>query len=441
MTWLLLAVGVLTLALGVNVLRPRRTLLSMGISFFAEWLVAELAHWTILALGAAVAVCAVFGGLDGWPGVLGLMAAVVGLVLMVIELRESYRSSPTVVKALADAGLGTPDPFRGRWLRLLFPFVMRDRRVERIPNLRYADGAGRRHLADVYRPLGGIENAGVLLQIHGGGWLIGNKRQQGRPLMNRMAAAGWVCVAINYRLAPKAKLPAAIIDVKHAIAWIREHIVEYGGDPNRIIVSGGSAGGHLAAMAALTVNEPEYQPGFEDADTSVFACVPLYPPTDLLAMFSLGRGVQQERVDKTAALVFGARPSEDPERFRHWSPIELVRPGLAPFLVVQGTGDNLVPVEQTRAFVERLRATEGQNVVYLELPGAPHAFEVFHSMRAEAAAAGIHRFCASLNAQHMADTLTAVNPEGPADPTPVVPVAAEGFEAIGPTTTGHTARS
>ena len=430
MTWLLFAVGVLTLALGINVLWPRRTLLGLVISFLAEWLVAELAHWTILALGTGVALCVAFGGLDAWPGWLGVGAALVGFVFLSIELRESYRSSPTVVKALADAGLGSPDPFRGRWLRLLFPFVMRDHRVERVPNVRYADGAGRRHLADLYLPRGGVENAGVLLQIHGGAWLIGTKRQQGRPLMNRMAAAGWVCVAINYRLAPKDKLPAAIIDVKHAIAWIRQHIAEYGGDPTRIVVSGGSAGGHLAAMAALTVNEPEYQPGFETTDTSVFGCVPLYPPTDLLAMLSSGHGIQRRWVDKIAALVFDARPSEDPERFRHWSPVELVRPGLAPFLVVQGTGDNLVPVEQTRTFVERLRATDGQNVVYLELPGAPHAFEVFHSMRAEAAAAGIHRFCASLDAQHMAQTLTSAGQveagkEDRAGPLPAVPVDAE----------------
>jgi acetyl esterase/lipase len=406
MSWALLAIGLATLALGVNVLHPSRSFLSMGISFFAEWLVAELAQWVILAIGVGVAVCIALGGLDNWPGWVGLVATAIGFVLMVIELVLAYRSSPAVVRALADAGLGEPDPFRGRWFRLLFPFYLDDRRVERIGNVPYADGFGRRHLADVYRPRGGVERASVLLQIHGGAWLIGNKRQQGRPLMNRMAAAGWVCVAINYRLAPRCKMPTQIIDVKHAIAWIREHIAEYGGDPDRIVVSGGSAGGHLAAMAALTVNDAEYQPGFESVDTSVMACVPLYAPTDLLATFSFGRGFQRRWVDRATALVFGASPSADPDRFRRWSPIELVRPGQVPFLFVQGTADNLVTVAQSRAFVERLRAIPGQRVVYLELPGAPHAFEVFHSMRAEAAAAGIHRFCASLDAQRLAEAST-----------------------------------
>jgi acetyl esterase/lipase len=133
----------------------------------------------------------------------------------------------------------------------------------------------------------------------------------------------------------------------------------------------------------------------------VLACVPLYPPTDLLALFDYGGRWTRRMTERTTPWIFGASPTEDPERYRHWSPVTLVRPGLVPFLVVQGTGDNLVPYRQTLAFVDRLRAQPGQHAVYLELPGAPHAFEVFHSFRAEAAAAGIHRFCSWVNADAM----------------------------------------
>ena len=396
MSWLLLVVGLVTLALGVNVLFPSRSLLGLGISFMAEWLVAELAHWTTLVLGAGVVVLVAAGGLEHWPGWVGLAAAAVGGVLLVVEMVLAARSGPEVATALADAGLDPPTPDRGRWRRLLFPFWLADRRVERIADLRYAEGDGRRHLCDVYRPRGGCTGAPVLLQIHGGGWIIGNKRQQGRPLMNRMAADGWVCVAINYRLAPRAKMPAQLVDVKSALGWIRAHIVEHGGDPSRVIVTGGSAGGHLAALAALTMNDPQYQPGFEDADTSVLAAVPLYPPTDLLPLFVF-RGARATRwADRTAALVFGASPSVDPARFRDWSPITLLTPGVVPFLVIQGAADNLVPAAQTRAFVDKLRAIPGQRVVYLELPGAPHAFEVFHSVRTEAAVGAIREFCAGV---------------------------------------------
>jgi acetyl esterase/lipase len=425
MAWLLFGVGLLTLALGLNVLFPTRSLLGLGISFVAEWLVAELAHWTVLVLGGAVVVLVAAGGLDGWPGWIGLGAAVLGGGLIVNEMVLAARSGPAVARALAEAGLDPPTADRGRWRRLLVPFWLGDRRVERMANVRYAPDAGRRHLCDVYRPRGGCTDAPVLLQIHGGGWFIGNKRQQGRPLMNRMAADGWVCVAMNYRLAPRAKMPAQIVDVKLALAWIRDQIAGYGGDPTRVVVTGGSAGGHLAAIAALTMNDPRYQPGFEDADTSVLAAVPLYPPTDLVRLFTF-RSARASRVaDRTAALVFGASPSVDPARFRDWSPIELVSPGTVPFLVVQGAADNLVPAAQTRAFVEKLRAIPGQRVVYLELPGAPHAFEVFHSVRAEAAIGAIQQFCTAV-------VTGASATGGSADPPGTV---------SDPTTTGHTAPS
>jgi len=134
----------------------------------------------------------------------------------------------------------------------------------------------------------------------------------------------------------------------------------------------------------------------------VLACVPLYPPTDLLAIFDFGGRWARRMTERTTPWVFGVSPSADPARYRHWSPITFVRPGLVPFLVVQGTGDNLVPYQQTRAFVDRLRAQPGQQVLYVELPGAPHAFEVFHSLRAEAAASAVHRFCSSVIAHQMA---------------------------------------
>ena len=109
----------------------------------------------------------------------------------------------------------------------------------------------------------------MLLQIHGGAWVIGNKRQQALPLMHHLAAHGWVCVAANYRLSPRATFPDHLIDVKLALGWIHEHIDSYGGDPEFVAITGGSAGGHLASLAALTANHPEYQPGFEPAETSV----------------------------------------------------------------------------------------------------------------------------------------------------------------------------
>ena len=99
---------------------------------------------------------------------------------------------------------------------------------------------------------------------------------QAYPLLSHLADHGWICVSIDYRVSPRNTWPDHIVDVKRALAWIKEHIAEYGGDPDFVAISGGSAGGHLAALAALTPNDPQFQPGFEDADTSVVAAVPIY---------------------------------------------------------------------------------------------------------------------------------------------------------------------
>ncbi|MBL7660064.1 alpha/beta hydrolase, partial [Escherichia coli] len=87
---------------------------------------------------------------------------------------------------------------------------------------------------------------------------------------------GWICVAINYRHSPRNTWPDHILDVKRALAWVKAHISEYGGDPDFIAITGGSAGGHLSSLAALTPNDPRFQPGFEEADTRVQAAVPFY---------------------------------------------------------------------------------------------------------------------------------------------------------------------
>ena len=116
----------------------------------------------------------------------------------------------------------------------------------------------------------------MLIQVPGGAWAVNDKRLQAYTLMSRMVELGWICVSINYSKSPRCAFPAHLIDVKRAIAWVRENIADYGGDPDFIAITGGSAGGHLAALAALTPNDPTFQPGFEDADTAVHAAAPLY---------------------------------------------------------------------------------------------------------------------------------------------------------------------
>lgn len=114
----------------------------------------------------------------------------------------------------------------------------------------------------------------MLIQVPGGGWAINGKRGQAYPLMGRTVELGWICVSIDYSKSPRRARPAHIVDVKRAIAWVHDNIADYGGDPDFIAVTGGSAGAHLASLAALTANDAKLQPGFERADTTVQAAAP-----------------------------------------------------------------------------------------------------------------------------------------------------------------------
>ena len=148
--------------------------------------------------------------------------------------------------------------------------------------------------------------------------------------MQRMAERGWVCVAVNYRLAPRDAFPAQIVDVKKAIAWVKEHIEEYGGDPSYVVITGGSAGGHLASLAALTPNDPEYQPGFEGADTRVQAAVPFYGVYDFAGATGLTNALLM-RDRYLAPKIVQRTWDDDPEVFEHGvaDPADhLRRPGL-----------------------------------------------------------------------------------------------------------------
>jgi acetyl esterase/lipase len=241
--------------------------------------------------------------------------------------------------------------------------------------------------------------APVLLQVPGGAWMAGSKRQQAYPLMSHLAEGGWVCVAINYRLSPRSTWPDQIVDVKRALAWTKEHIAEYGGDPNWIAITGGSAGGHLSALAALTVNDPQFQPGFEDADTSVRAAVPFYGVYDFA---QTGNSLHPMMVPMLAKHVFKVSRTEIAEPFRLASPIAHISADAPPFFVLHGRNDSLAPVQQARAFTARLREVSRQPVVYAEMPFAQHAFDIFGSARAAHAAVAVEQFLAEVYERTMA---------------------------------------
>ena len=389
---------VITAALTANAIRPVPGFRTGIPAFFAGWLTGELAPH-VLAATTADAVAHATGPHRDARGLALAGASALGLGYLIAQSR---RVGTQAEEALVD-GLGadyveqldaapTPADLAVPWRKLVYPFRMREPRVMVHKNIAYDDETGRRGLLDVYVPAETPPPAApVLLQVHGGGWTIGNKDQQGIPLMQHLAAKGWVCVAINYRLSPKHAFPAHVIDVKKAIAWIKEHIEAYGGDPDYVAITGGSAGGHLCALAALTPDRKEWQPGFEDVDTSVQVAVPHYGVYDFAGSTGL-RSAEQLRDRFLAPRILQTTWAEEPEAFEAASPILQVSEDAPDFFVLHGRYDTLVPVDQARLFVEELRRTSKRTVTYAELPGAQHAFDVFPSIRSSHIVRAIDRY-------------------------------------------------
>jgi acetyl esterase/lipase len=230
--------------------------------------------------------------------------------------------------------------------------------------------------------------APVLLQIPGGAWTMNDKRGQAYAQMARMVDLGWICVSINYRRSPRHSWPAHIVDVKRALAWVRRNIVDYGGDPDFVALTGGSAGGHLCALAALTPNEPMFQPGFESADTTVQAAVPYYGVYDLTRVDNM----HAMMLPYLERVVFKSRFAEDPARFESASPIFHVNCSAPPFLVLHGDRDPIVPNSQARVFCAALRAAGLETVCHAELPNAAHAFDTASSVRSQLVADAVATF-------------------------------------------------
>jgi len=435
----LLALSALGAANTVNARKPfaRQGRVSIP-SFFGGWLTSELPLHTIgvqalgtahylrrgalrspagwVGLGASVA---------SWAGLYGIWKQALGQgEIFDAALREAFPrdldAGPDADEHLDD---DAPPVVVSRRRIATGPFTRWKKRYVSGPSLTYGD-AGRRNQLDVWRraDLPADGRAPVLLQVHGGAWILGNKDQQAMPLMAHLAEHGWVCVSINYRLSPRATWPDHIVDVKRALAWIKDHIADHGGDPDFVAITGGSAGGHLSSLAALTPNLAEFQPGFEDADTSVVAAVPFYGVYDWTNRDGTGRSDMEPML---ADLVLKATREEDPELWDHASSMTWVTASAPPFFVVHGTNDSLVPVEQARSFVQMLRAVSAQPVAYAELPGAQHAFEVFDSPRTIYSAHAVHRFLEAVRHRlgHDAEPAGSGEPAEAAERFPVDPDA------------------
>ncbi len=346
-----------------------------------------LATTTLVALAA-------FGALSAAPGQLAVYLVVASAAVLLVVHRRALPTGGILDEALEET-LGPsfraaiPAP-RQRLLgdgepglrRLARPFALRSPGVVRQRDVAY--GPHPQQKLDIYRAAAGARgDAPVLIQLHGGGWITGSKNDQALPLVYHLAARGWVVVAADYRLSPAARFPDALVDCKRVVAWVRQHALEQGADPQFIAITGGSAGAHLASLVALTPCQSPLQPGFEDADTRVSACVSLYGVYDFLDR----HGVRRDggaMTDLLARIVMPAAPADAAALWDLASPLAQCGPDAPPFLVLHGTHDSMAKVEEARLFVSRLRECSTAPVVYGELPGGQHAWDLFHSVRCAA---------------------------------------------------------
>jgi acetyl esterase/lipase len=393
----LAAVGALAVLLTFRPLRQEP--LSVP-SFAVGFLIGEVPIQTIVWQVGATVVFAVFGAFDGWAGWLGLAVSILSWAGLVGLALAGHRAGRVVQSALTqvrhdDFPVPTGAVAAGwdRSWKVSRAIPLRGRAVGVTKNIDYWGDGDRRHRLDIYRARATApQNAPVMVYIHGGAWVMGEKREQGKPMMYELVTRGWVCVAINYRLSPRATWPAHIVDAKKAMAWVKANIAAYGGDPSFVAVSGGSAGGHLCALLALTAGDPGYQPGFEDDDTSVDACVPFYGVMDMTGTDEGARRYGSGLLDLLEKRVMKTSAAEHPEIFRAASPTYRVHADAPPFFVLHGQNDTLVPVSVARTFVAALRSVSQAPVAYAELPLAQHAFDVLASFRCRATTAGVAAF-------------------------------------------------
>jgi len=376
--------------------------------------VSALSSWLFL-VGVVSAIVGLTNG-SVFISVIGIYVSMVFLIYMFRVTRPPNTSS------------GFEHAFGSHWGDRISPeqkkFLLTSRTILRLPavpiprmeqNISFAmiPETGRKLLCDVWQSHATIAPSGLaFIYLHGSAWYLLDKDLGTRPFFSHLAAQGHVVMDVAYRLSPETDMIGMVNDVNRAINWMKENAGAYGVNPNRIVVGGGSAGGHLALLAAYTADNPQFTPKeLEKKDIRVCAVISLYGPTDLAAMYyhtnqhlttrsipgrpkkavptkmpgwiinKMGKTYQRLGFDKgfanagTFAPMFGGHPDECPETYALFSPITYVNARCPPTLLIHGEDDTMAPVKTTRDMYTRLVASTVQTVMHI-LPHTDHAFDL-----------------------------------------------------------------
>ena len=401
--------------LTLNVFRPlakrsNSSFRAILASFVFSWLVGDLLPQWIL-LNAAIlflfSYTDIFNQSLGWGG---LLVQLSGWIILMLRL-WILLNLPERLEQKMEEQLGVqwqkiyPQPVAPRnifevdWLSWFNPNkVVDDPRIEIIRDQVFHQEAEFQLKLDIYRPRNTKKKHPGILQIHGGAWITGSKRQASF-LMASMAARGWICFSVSYRFSPDIVFPEHLIDVKRALRWIRNNAEEHGLDPNFIVATGGSSGGHLAAMTALTQNQPEFQPGFEKADTSIQGCVPIYGVFNFTDPFD--EKTQFPAKARLIEMLCGGTPETQPDRYQQITPANWISAKTPPFLLIQGETDALISTIDTQGFWDALQTQKVPNSAFLRLPLVEHAFDIFPTLTAQCIVPTIERYLIMLHENHL----------------------------------------
>ena len=361
MIGLLFALWLLSLAVSATVRLGPTTIPANLLGFW--WLGSFIGQMLAAPMVVVAALAVIFLG-----GLVAKAAAALAALLFALAHMRNRRDGVAMLRAV---GINEALPLTAG----LWPFSSRAG-VKRISRIAYAPD-GERTTLDIVHPVARPATAmPVLIHIHGGAWVLGKRNQQAKPLLNHLARNGWLCLDMNYRLAPHNRFPTMLTDVLRAIVWSKANAAQYGGDPARIALTGGSAGGHLTALGVLAHDCAEAKPGFAEADCTVQAAVPCYGRFDFTDRLNLwGRNHASLRKFEAKRIMAPGASEAD------WdlaSPIALVRGDAPPMLVIHGRHDTLIPVAEGAAFANAQREAGG-TVDHIELSGGQHAFDIMES--------------------------------------------------------------
>lgn len=272
---------------------------------------------------------------------------------------------------------------------------------------------GRKLLCDLWQPGEHVRRSGLaFIYLHGSAFFLLDKDMGTRPFFRHLAAQGHVVMDVAYRLSPETDVMGMVNDVKRAIVWMKENAGTYKINTRMVALGGGSAGGHLALLAAYTANNPEFAPQeLEGRDTSVCAVCSLYGSSDMASTYfhtnqhlttrsyagrpkkavptkmpgwiirRMGEDYYRLGFDKgfenagALAPLLGGHPDECPETYARYSVITHVHAGCPPTYLIHGEHDIMAPVKSTRTLFARLTEENIPVVMHL-LPQTEHAFDL-----------------------------------------------------------------